>query len=309
MRTKAVLLSSVSVAAAAAGVSAAHAAPPAPAPYDGFFYSVEGGALFSKNTAFDDKVDEFSGFPGIVDVSGFPSDVGYHAGFSIGHQIDNLWDVNFAFAANRLIDNDASLFASGGTGSVSLGMTTNFAFETGDFEVGYRPELGNDLKVRLFAGVRALHFTENMDKSGTSSGISSGFFQSSTSAEFFGAGPRVGVSIAKRFDGSNFGLSGSLAGAVIVGRQTTTTSYLESIGGPSELPGASETKTVVDVEGNLGLDYYLNDLTTLTVGYHAENLTNIPTGPQFNFSGPPSSEQPVSNKLVHGPFLKLSGGF
>jgi hypothetical protein len=321
MRSKALLLGSVSVVATAAGANAAHAQSAGALPA-GYIYSVQGGALFSTNTTFSDKAAAFSGFPGTVVINDFPTDVGYTAGLSIGKQIDNAWDVNFAASVNRLIDNSGTTSgssSSGGTSgfNLSFNATTSFAYETGDFEVGFRPMLGNDMKVRLFGGVRALHFTESLDKAGAESFFNpggSGFesFTSTGTSEFFGAGPRIGLSVTKRFEGSNFGLSGSVAGAAIIGRQTSSfqgTAFFTSGGttsGGTFGSAASETKTVIDLEGSLGLDYYLDDNTTLTAGYHAEDFTNI-LSDNSNFLL--ASGGSVTNKLVHGPFLKLTGGF
>jgi hypothetical protein len=315
MRSKALLLGSVSVVATAAGANAAHAQSAGALP-TGYIYSVQGGALFSTNTTFNDKAASFaSAPPGTVVLHDFPTDVGYTAGLSIGKQIDNAWDVTFAGSVARLIDNSGSTSGSSTGSSFSFNAMTNFAFETGDFEVGYRPQLGNDMKVRLFGGVRGLHFTENLDKAGLATFDKAGTasLTSTSTNEFLGAGPRIGLSVAKRFVGSNFGLSGSLAGAAIIGRQNLTgmATIGFASGGSADVPitsgfSNSETKTVIDVEGNIGVDYYLDDTTTLTAGYHAENFTNILSSDSLFFLGSGGS---VTNKLVHGPFLKLTGGF
>jgi len=335
MRGKALLLGSVSsIATIAVAVSAADAQSVSPGA-NGYTFSVQGGALFSApDPTLSDKAGEktgASGFSGVSTLKDLPTDVGYNAAFSFGKKLDGNWDIAFGASMNRMLENSGSLSFSGSSGSGGSGSgahfssfngitteTTNFGFETGDFEVGFTPHLDNGLNVRLFGGIRALHFNNGIDKAGI--GQTSGFSGSSSfnyqisgdesiSSDFLGAGPRIGLSAAKRFDSSNFGLSGSLAGAAIFGRQTDTVKVLATAtgsgaptGGGSSSFSTTENKTVVDVQGSLGIDYYLDDASALTVGYQAEELFNV--GPVFD-----SSSTQQTNKLVSGPFVKFTGSF
>ena len=336
MRGKALLLGSVSsLATIAVAVSAAHAQSVAPGA-NGYTFSVQGGALFSTpDSTLSDKAGEKtgsgSGFSGGTTLQDLPTDIGYNAAFTLGKKLDGNWDIAFGASMNRLLENSGSLTFSGFSGNGASGsaarfqtfsggttVSTNFGFETADFEVGFTPHLDNNVNVRLFGGIRALHFNNNVDKTGLAS--VSGFSGSSSfnyvisgdesiSSDFLGAGPRIGISAARRFDGSNFGLSGSLAAAAIFGRQTDTAKISAVATGSGAPTGggisgfsSTATKTVVDVDGSLGIDYYLDDASALTVGYHAEELFNVGT----NSSG---SSSPQTNKLVSGPFVKFSGSF
>jgi len=220
-----------------------------------------------------------------------------------------------------------------------------------DFEVGYTPKLSNNLNVRLFAGLRALKFTQTFEGVGSSfyafqsaysndeynssgssvsntgSGSASGYsyydFEGKLDATFTGIGPRVGVQASTRFEGSNFGLSGSLATSVLFGKQTVKFSGYSESGGHLDSSGVttsgssynfsgstsysagtsgyshSGNKTVLDLQASIGVDYYLNDKTTLTVGYQGEKLLELGGDDLGSFAD--------IDEMTHGAFVKLSG--
>ena len=342
MKHKAILLSSVSaVAASAAAVGGAHAAG-MPA-VTGYTYSVQGSAIFSPGPSSavidEDAANKISdGFTGVV-VQDHPGDAGYAGATTFGVQFNGGWDATFGLSANEFVTNTASVQGnynfgfSGGSGSFSGTSTlkttekTVFGFETADAEIGFTPVMSDGFNVRLFGGVRVLHFHSSDEFQTTSSFTGNGFtiggssiaesgtfnFNSGISSDFLGAGPRVGISASKRFDGSNFGISGSLAAAAIFGQQTDTSSFSFSSsfsssinGGPTSTRGSGSSfssshtysKTVFDLQAQVGVDYYLNDATKLTVGYQVEELTNVGIGADSNV-----------NKTTQGAFVKVSGSF
>lgn len=227
--------------------------------------------------------------------------------------------------------------------------TYKFGFAAADFEVGYTPVLSDTFNVRLFAGVRALVFKSTFEgaaggsgfyvsgynSSGPGTGFNSSFYSSNydyffdgtVKAEFAGIGPRVGAQASTRFEGTNFGLSGSVAGSVLFGKQKVTSSGFFSsysswfssysnLGGSGFTSGSSAdsssfegsssftsegTKTVLDLQASIGVDYYLNDNTALTVGYQAEKL--------FEVAGDDMGPGTKIDTLAHGAFIKLSGTF
>jgi hypothetical protein len=330
MHGKALLLGSVSsLATMAVAMNGAHGQTmPVDTTPTGFTYSVQGGALFSTpSSAIADKAGQKTGnpSPGTTTTASLPpEDIGYNAAFSVGKQIDAGWDLAFGGSVNHMQDNSGSIltsFSAGGShGSAATTMATQFAFETGDFEVGYSPQLDPGYKVRLSGGVRALHLVDGnaasgiVDKTGNSgSGYGYGYASAQTTADFLGAGPRVAISGSKRVDGSAFGISGAVGVAAEYGRETQDKtgsggSYTSSGGSgsastnqtfPTTKKGTASYKWIFDLDASIGADYYLNDNTTLTVGYHAEQLTNV-DGSNFNANG-------MKSKLVSGPFLKLSG--
>jgi len=235
--------------------------------------------------------------------------------------------------------------------------TYKFGYASADFEVGYTPVLGDNLNVRFFAGLRALSFKSSFEGQAGGSGFyessysqdgpGTGYYSSYTSsyyeyyfdgkvkADFTGIGPRIGAQASTRFEGTNFGVSGSVAGSVLFGKQKVTSSgyfssynqYYSSLSaytsggtagpvssfssGSSYNPGttssysAERSKTVLDLQASVGLDYYLNDNTALTVGYQAEKLFEVGSDNGFNSTHPGAE----IDTLTHGAFIKLSGTF
>jgi hypothetical protein len=338
-------VSAVATASAAAAVGGtAYAQGPMPMPnVVGYTYSAQGGLFFGPaptSATFDDKLgslDDFFG-PDAVVSQGFSHDLGATAGATFGVKFDNDWDATFGFAVHEFMKNSASASATSGSsftfsgGSAGGGVfasfneTKTFGFETTDFEVGFTPKLDNGMNVRLFGGVRALHF-HSTDTTTSASGFNqfSSFFSSGSSfssfgsnldaftSNFFGMGPRAGVSGSTRFEGSPFGISGQISGAVIVGQQTDTHQHSftsgfsgffngSSFGNSSTSSGPVETnsyiKTVLDLEAEAGLDYYLNDTTKLTVGVQVETLSNVGVGANSGV-----------NQSAAGTFVKVSGTF
>jgi len=223
--------------------------------------------------------------------------------------------------------------------------TYKFGFLAADFEVGYTPVLSDQFNVRLFAGLRALAFKSTFDgetyassyyesglnQDGPEDGSTSSYYSSysvdefsgTMETEFVGVGPRVGAQVATRFEGTNFGLSASVASSVLFGEKkvTKTGEFYHSAGwysSYSSLTGSGDDSdssyfegtssssaktntTVVDLQASVGVDYYLSDNAALTVGYQAEKL--------FELSGDNLGPGTNIDTLTHGPFIKLGGTF
>lgn len=310
-----------------------------------------------------DDLDDFRGLFGSV---------------SFGKQLDPSWDIRgtlsvvnggsvSGYAEAWAGYSSFNYWSGGGSGSSGFSGsswtrsygdawadgTYKFGYASADFEVGYTPVLGDNLNVRLFAGVRALSFKSTFEGQAGGSGFyqsgyeqsgpGSDYYSSYTSsfydyyfdgkvkAEFTGIGPRIGAQASTRFEGTNFGVSGSVAASVLFGKQKVTrsgysSSYnrnfssLSSYNSGSPVSGSSLTvtsgssfssytseasKTVVDLQASVGLDYYLNDNTALTVGYQAEKLFEVGADSSFNSLNPGAE----IDTLSHGAFIKLSGTF
>jgi hypothetical protein len=341
VRTKTFLLHSVSAIATVAASNGQAFAQVLTPPAGGYSYQVGGGLLFSpaeRSLAGLEEDKMGSGFD--TDLDDFDKHLGGNAFFSVGKQIDNTWDVRLGGSINKLLDSTGSLsfssfdagsgfdgssfsaFTSGFSGFV--GGRDSFRFATIDFEVGYTPVLTENMSVRLFAGIRGLAFAADSETTrsessffdefeitlGGPSFFSSSFSGTSTetmTSRFLGLGPRVGLSAAHRFEGTNFGVSGTVAGAALFGHQTTTWSEFSSYSSYNTFDGSSSGsfsssytysthKLVLDVEAKGGIDFYLTDDSALTIGYRAEVLTNV--GPWNDME---------EKKLVHGPFISLTG--
>lgn len=339
---KAILMGSVSAVALAAVAGAAHAQDAATP--QGFTVSLEGGALMGPNAFAEDKLGgnelfsggvPFSGFTGsssssdIVDIN---DNVGFRAAIALGRQIDPLWDLRVAMALNHQLETSSteeySLLFSGFSGGITpasgnfsglVTMRNDFDFETMDFEVGYTPEVDSGVNVRLFGGLRGIHYQDSQDKIGDiSASVSGGGSISGGSGsitygidtEFFGVGPRVGIGLSSRIGDSMFGISGELAGAAMYGisRSTATVVVTDFSSGPgdtNQTQSAEEWGMVYDIEASLGLDLYISDATTLTLGVRAQQVNTM----QIGSGGGMFSLSEDASRLSYGPTLKLVSQF
>lgn len=324
-------------------------------------FTSSGGSSYSSFTfressgfSFSSGLDDFAGFFGSVsfgkqidpnlDIRGTLSVT--HGGSTEGYaSAFNFFSSFTSFSGNT--SSGSAYFGSSwdeGFNFAAAEGEYKFGFAAADFEVGYTPVLSDSFQVRLFAGIRALAFKSEFTGEtvefnayvsgfgeqgafGSSSSFYSSFnfsaFSGSITSEFVGIGPRVGAQMATRFEGTNFGLSGSVATAVLLGQHKVTKtgesfesgfwfSSFSGVGGSgtdgdssffsgSGTSTAETNKTVIDVQASVGVDYYLNDSTALTVGYQAEKL--------FEFSGDDLGPGTKIDVLTHGPFVKLGGTF
>jgi len=297
MRKTYLLLGSVSAVAIAAAATVAHAQDTT----GGYTISVEGGGLFAKSIGAD-KLGE-------ITASGAPFDyeldlndnLGYRAAISLGTKIDNFWDVRASAAVNNQIDATSTITVDSGGPIGYIRSTTGFDYQTLDLEVGYTPELDSNFKVRLFGGVRGMHYD---DRQSLSEGDDKVGITIDYKDEFIGAGPRIGAEGSARLGDSMFGISGSISAAAMYGVSTESIDFeYTGTGGPPPLVNDTMTtnKWVYNLEASLGLDAYLSDDATLTIGYRASSTS--PVGENSYFL---SSEEPETNRFSHGPTVKLT---
>ena len=299
MKFKPVLLGTVSLAslAAATGMAVAQDAGPS-----GYTLSVEGGGMFGANTVAEDKLGS-AGSAGEIEIQ---DNVSYRGSVAIGQQIDESLDWKIALGFTQQVPS-SSYVSSGGLSSGYAEMESAFDFQTADLELGFRPSI-DSANVRLFGGLRGMHFNDSSDKLGyTSGGLGSGLgLETNYTNEFIGAGPRVGVEGSVALGDSNFGLSGLLAASAIYGVQRATaeaTIFSGGLSSPYPIPGLDEEwGTIFDIEAALGVDVHLNDQTTVTVGVRAENISGV-----NSVSG--GSGGSSESRFTYGPTVKLVSTF
>ena len=101
-----------------------------------------------------------------------------------------------------------------------------------------------------------------------------------------------------------FGLSASLSAAAMYAVSTETIDFeYTGTGGPPPILNDTMTtnKWVYNLEASLGLDAYLSDDATLTIGYRASATS--PVGENSYFL---SSDEPETNRFSHGPTVRLT---
>ena len=172
-----------------------------------------------------------------------------------------------------------------------MGAAARFGYANLDFDAGYTPTLLENGEVRLSAGVRGLryHDEHSVDKLGD---IDPDDY---TYARYFGAfhgiGPRIGAEAVVRQEDGRFGFSGLFSAAALYGLER------RKLDVDGDITRAEEYRTVFNLEGSLGLDYYLDDeATRVTLGYRGEAFSGV---------GPGLATSDI--RFVHGPTIKLSG--
>ncbi|WP_439601772.1 hypothetical protein [Devosia sp.] len=327
-------------------------------------YVASGGSSFYSSaswshygSSYSSGLSDFKGFFGSVsfgkqldpnwDVRGTVSVVngGTTSGYASAHSTNTSETYTSSFYYGS--SNWSSSYSSSYNRTWASGKYS-FGYLAADLEVGYTPVLSDTFSVRLFAGLRAMSFKSSFEGSagdfyanynsysnssyngsshyaeGWNSNSGGSYFSGLAEVKFTGIGPRVGIQGATRFEGTNFGLSGSVATSVLFGKKkVTTTGYhsswseysyssYDSFFGSNQSGSSSSfassgtfstesNATVVDLQASAGLDYYLNDSTVLTVGYQAEKL--------FEVAGDDNGLNTKIDTLTHGAFIKLGGTF
>lgn len=275
-----VLLRTASVAALSVGAlpaAADHDYTPPRIHFPEWYFAVEGGGLFLHEDG--NSVDKL----GDSDLSAQHKH-GFYGGVWLGRRADPSWDWRLGFAYHKLLE--ANAFGDSET------ITSNLAFGTLDFEIGYHPSTDDPLlDLRLFAGPRVLHSWDTVDKMGE-------FFSFNQASTFSGIGPRLGAEFERRLEDSRWGYSGSVAGAAIFGSHHTNAIF----DGSSE-ESATTSATVLNLEAALGVDYRTSTTSKLTVGAHIKKWWNL---------RPDSLENDVfidPDVLTWGPFVRFQVDF
>ena len=229
-------------------------------------------------------------------------DAGVRGALSAGFRIDDKWTFELGASSNQMFDSHSTLSSGGPISNTDF--ITNFSFQNLDFNAAFAPVLSDKFDLKLFGGIRSLHYTDTQDKMGSDSSGGGHTYQGYYTAEFIGAGPRIGVSGSARFGDSPLGVSGLLSAALIYGEERVHSSYNFTSGGSGSgtitVPSSTEWKSIYDIEASLGLDYHVNPQTMFTLGVRSEQISGVASG--LAKGGP-------TTRLVYGPFAKVSGSF
>jgi hypothetical protein len=299
-------VSGAAVIAAAAIPVTAQAADPVPIPEEcGYYFALEGGALFGESP-FDASPDKL-GEGGDVDRDNFDDELGFRGAAAFGQCFPSGFDWRIGVAVSQFMNNDASLSSAGG-GSGSADYESDFDYETVDLELGFRPNMDGLSDLRLFAGLRFLHSEDSLDKLGTVPIIDELEIDSETeiSTEFFGIGPRGGFDFATGTMGEGpFGISGMAAASVIFGKRD-----FECDGDDCDEADDDDDddETIFNLEAALGFDLHLSETSKVTIGYRGEYWDNLIGSEDVpgDKLGDISTDKDL---LVHGPFLKFVSEF
>jgi hypothetical protein len=274
-----------------------------------WFLSLEGGVIFADPAT--DKVgiigDEvFSGI-GFTERNDLDTDFGYRGAAKFGKKFDDNLDWRLGVAYSNFRKNSSTLSVSGsgfgGSGSGNFEQHNDLSYLTGDLELGYNMRPSDRFDLRVFGGLRVLSSKDTEDKFGEIGFSGSGLaFDGSTTSEFLGVGPRLGVDFSGRLsDDSMLGFSGTLAVAVIFGELKQSNDFAATISGSGvPISGISDThtnETVFNLEAAFGTDFHLTDKAVLTLGYRGELVDR--------FSDKAGDSSTGNSFLSHGPFVRL----
>lgn len=272
-----------SVSTVAVAVAGAHqASAEAHSVLSGYTLNVQGGAG-AVGGVWNDKF-ESSGGP---DKTGAEENINAYMGsLTLSRQTSPTKDMAFGLSFG-ISDDDAfsftSSFSGSGSGSASFIGGEGLSFTALDFEMGNSIPAGA-ADMRWFYGVRALASKATVsgdlevDKAGSGGSGSAEFEEKS---EYLGIGPRVGVGFSTQpVPGSQlgqFGLSGEIGAALLFGSREDTFTSSFSSGGPTSSFSSSfsERKNVTSLDAQVGVDYYLSDNATISVGYQLQQFWNI----------------------------------
>ncbi len=287
---------------------------------NGYTLELEGRILFGLPIEARDYDDE----------AGSSEDygVGGQGSIRILHDLGNRMDVAFGVSAAFIQDHEqavdyfptglpGSRFGAGSGGSSEISSDVNF--QTLDVELGRTVNTQASTELRLFGGLRALHFSDNTEVTLNDAGTgvpSTTATRNLTDIEidnrFFGVGPRAGLEISHALGQSAFGLSGGFAVAVLAGSMDVDTSAssmiistLASIPVPNDFnPGSGRSSfgVVLNVEGDIGLDIAVSDSSSVTLGYQAEYFQNVRHRTDIFASD-------SADYLSHGPFARWTSSF
>ena len=263
------LLASASALGVAALAGGAHAQVQSP----GFFGSVTGWYIFDAGN------DKDNGVPAFPPALAAAPDNGWGGGALLGYRFSNPWDV--AIGGSRSWFTKGKVSASGFSGQADAD------YWTADGEIGYNFASSPTFGWRLFGGARYAQFDHDDDETTTSS---------SRHVRFHGIGPRLGADFAWRFsDSSAFSLVGGASGAALFGHVRDT----DNVGGAR----ASDSRTVWNADGKLGLDWEMAPKTHVTAGYRADWWRNVGDSSSADKYG---GSDRKNDRFIHGPFVRLA---
>ena len=275
----------------------------------GYTLNVQGG-IGAVDNIWDDKLGSGSGLDKVGYEDTLPA---YMGALTLSRETAPNKDMAFGLSFGLSPQADSFRFSSGFSGSGSgSGIATvageqNLSYAALDFEMGTTVPMGT-ADMRWFYGARALASKSTLsfgvDKTGSGSSGSGEFEAESV---FVGVGPRVGVGFATQpAPGSQFGFSGELGAAVLFGsrKDTFTSSYSSGGASSSFSSGSSEQKNVTSLDAQIGVDYYLSDNATISVGYQLQQFWNIDVASDED-NGSDSNE----TRLVHGVFVGFTTQF
>jgi hypothetical protein len=198
------------------------------------------------------------------------------------------WTINIPGESRWITDGTPSSLGYQGTPATAY--TPGLAkdpYGYSDYSIGHSLNFGRDYglgNMQATFGVRAADPL-----------ASSGFTPSFDPRRYMGVGPRLGLE-------GNSSLPASWAVEWKVGASMLYTDRSFDTAGVTNpvLPNFANTGSVLNIDGLLGLSYWFDSASKLTLGYHADYFKGTPT---VNLTG---STADNADRLNHGPTIRFS---
>lgn len=185
-------------------------------------------------------------------------------------------------------------FTSGGArGSFYFQATPGTAFASGngtrgftDYSLAHGLSIGRDLGIGNVQATFGVRVADPL--------LSNGFTPAFEDRRYLGAGPHLGLQGSNRLE-SSWSVDWQIGAAVLFNDKSAGADGNVN----SPIPNYAATSgSVVNVDGLLGLSYWFNSASKLTLGYRADAY--------FNKSAPPLNFNTPAQTIDHGPVIKFT---
>jgi hypothetical protein len=199
------------------------------------------------------------------------------------------WTINVPGGSNWVADGAPSPFylqSTPATPYVPGSVKNPYGFA--DYSIGRTLGFGRDYGLGNIQATFGVRMAEPL--------ASNGFTPSFDPRRYLGVGPRLGFEGNKPLQ-SSWVVEWQVGAALLSGDRT-----FDAGGGVvnSVLPNFANTGSVVNVDGLLGLSYWFDSASKLTLGYRADYFKGSPT---LNISGAAADS---SSHVDHGPMVRFS---
>jgi hypothetical protein len=198
------------------------------------------------------------------------------------------WTINIPGQSNWVSDGTPSPFYLQSTPSTPYvpGSVKN-PYGFADYSIGRTLSLGQELGLGNMQATLGVRMAEPL--------ASNGFTPSFDPRRYLGVGPRLGLEGNQPLQ-SSWVVEWQVGAALLNGNRTFDTG-----GGVinSPLPNFANSGSVVNVDGLLGLSYWFDSASKLTLGYHADYFKGSSA---FNIGTAADN----ANRVDHGPLVRFS---
>jgi hypothetical protein len=200
------------------------------------------------------------------------------------------WTINIPGQSNWVSDGTPSPFYLQSTPSTPYAPgSVKDPYGFADYSIGRTLGLGQELGLGNMQATLGVRMAEPL--------ASNGFTPSFDPRRYLGVGPRLGLAGNQPLQSSSWVVEWQVGAALLNGNRTFDTS-----GGVinSPLPNFANSGSVVNVDGLLGLSYWFDSASKLTLGYRADYFKGSSA---FNIG---TAATDNANRVDHGPMVRFS---